>query len=141
MLPDPPVGRTFPEEVGASSPSFVTIYNQSAQAEASGLLEVAGPGYRKALEFLVKDYLTALEPEEDAKNAIAKSTLHACIEKIEDKRVKAAAGAAKLVGNDETHYVRKQEDQDINDLKRFIDITIHWLQLELETRALLENGS
>ena len=36
---------------------FLTIYNQSLSAEDNNLDQIAGIGYRKALEFLIKDYL------------------------------------------------------------------------------------
>lgn len=44
--------REFPEEVNDLSSDFVEIYNQPAAAEAAELQQVAGPGFRKALEFL-----------------------------------------------------------------------------------------
>lgn len=55
--------RIFPEPIEKISPSFCNIFNQSAHAEALKLLKVAGPGYRKALEFLVKDFLVTEEPD------------------------------------------------------------------------------
>ncbi len=55
---DPQVfkGRVFSTEITSISKNFVTIFNQAKQAESLQLLEIAGPGYRKALEFLIKDY-------------------------------------------------------------------------------------
>jgi hypothetical protein len=47
-----------PKEVISLSPNFYAIYNQAQKAEESGWILVAGPGYRKALEFLIKDYAT-----------------------------------------------------------------------------------
>jgi hypothetical protein len=34
------------------------------------------------------------------------------------------------LGNDELHYVRKWENKDINDLKKLIDATLHYISLE-----------
>ena len=36
---------------------YCSIYNEAHKAEQQGYLQVCGPGYRKALEFLVKDFL------------------------------------------------------------------------------------
>ena len=35
-----------------------------------------------------------------------------------------------MAGNDETHYVRKWEGKDINDLKKLISMTIAWIEIE-----------
>jgi hypothetical protein len=40
------------------------------------------------------------------------------------------------LGNDETHYVRKWENKDINDLKRLIAMTVAWVEIELFTVQL-----
>jgi hypothetical protein len=47
----------LPAELKAISPDFCAIYNEAHKAEQLGLSLVSGPGYRKALEFLIKDYL------------------------------------------------------------------------------------
>src|SRR3979490_907072 len=39
------------------SPDFCAIYAQAEEVDQRGLVLVAGPGYRKALEFLIKDYI------------------------------------------------------------------------------------
>ena len=55
--------KETPPEIATLSPSFAKIAAQAQTAEASGLDEVAGPGYRKALEFLIKDYaISAVAP-------------------------------------------------------------------------------
>jgi hypothetical protein len=36
------------------------------------------------------------------------------------------------LGNDETHYVREWADKDLQDLKRIIKVTLHWLEMEAE---------
>jgi hypothetical protein len=53
QLPRPP---DVPEEIRIISPLFVEIVSEATAAEAFGLKQVAGVGYRKALEFLIKDY-------------------------------------------------------------------------------------
>lgn len=116
----------FDDCINKLSPTFVKIYNQSSQAESSGLDEIAGIGYRKALEFLVKDY--CISKNQNKSDEIAKAHLGDCINKyIEDERIKNLAKVSTWIGNDETHYVRKFEDKDINDLKKFINTTVFFI--------------
>ncbi|RMM80053.1 putative phage protein [Pseudomonas syringae pv. maculicola] len=65
LLPRTPKTASMAQEVAEISPQFEEIYNQAFQAEAYGLGEVAGVGYRKSLEYLIKDYCTAQYPDKD----------------------------------------------------------------------------
>jgi hypothetical protein len=64
--PVTPVKANFDAEIKAMSPSFVSIYEQASSAEDYRLEDIAGPGYRKALEFLIKDYAISLHPGDGA---------------------------------------------------------------------------
>ena len=46
--------REFDEIISSVSNDFVRIYNQAKQAEELNLSEIAGPGFRKSLEFLAR---------------------------------------------------------------------------------------
>jgi hypothetical protein len=117
-----------------TSPTFVEIYNQASAAECYHLDQIAGIGYRKALEFLIKDYLIKTSEPEDAEK-IKKLQLMQCInDKINNEQLKIAASRATWLGNDQTHYVQKFDDKDINDLKRLIRLTVHWISMILETQ-------
>ncbi len=123
------VSVNFSDAVRLISPKFVTIYSQSHDAEEHNLDEIAGPGYGKALEFLVKDYLIRKLPQEA--NKIKHLSLGDCIRvKIDNPRIKVLAGKARILRNDETHYERKYEELDINDLKKLINATASWIDLE-----------
>lgn len=119
------------DRIAEFSQSFVKIYNQALTAENYGLDEIAGIGYRKALEFLIKDYLKKNNPE-DAEN-IEKEQLAKCINTIDNVNIKKMAKGATWIGNDETHYIKKWENKDINDLKNMINLTLTWIQLEIQT--------
>lgn len=54
--PISPSCKEFDSEIQEISPSFVKIYNQALAAEELNLSEIAGMGYRKSLEFLIKDF-------------------------------------------------------------------------------------
>ena len=124
--------QTFDDLINNTSPTFVKIYNQALSAETQGLDEIAGIGYRKALEFLIKDFTISKNP--DKEDEIKKCLLGKCInEYIDNPQLKTAASRAIWLGNDQTHYVQKFEDKDINDLKLLIRLTVHWISMILET--------
>lgn len=52
------------DEIKKISPSFYSIYNQSLTAKELGLTEIYGMGFRKAIEYLVKDYAIKKRPED-----------------------------------------------------------------------------
>ena len=122
--------QVFDEEIEALSPRFVKIYNQALAAEESSLDEIAGIGYRKALEFLVKDYCISRNPSEA--ETIKTTFLSNCLKTyVANDSIKTLATKAAWIGNDETHYVRQIEDRDIQDMKRFIRAMVHFIEMEL----------
>lgn len=122
----------FDENIEKISPQFVKIYNQALQAEKIGLDEIAGLGYRKAVEFLIKDYAIYKNPESEEE--IKKTWMKVCIEKyIDNNNIKLLAERSDWIGNDEAHYVRKQEDRDITDMKKFIKAMVYFIGMTLIT--------
>ncbi|MHC1735216.1 MAG: hypothetical protein AB9921_06040 [Erysipelotrichaceae bacterium] len=127
----------FSETISGVSSQFVNIYNQSKTAELLNLDEIAGIGFRKALEFLVKDYAILRNP--DQQGEIAAMHLQGCIKKfITHPRTQEVLSKAVWVGNDETHYQRKIEGSDIDLLKKLIDLSIHWISMDLESEKTVE---
>lgn len=126
----------FDNEIFQISHQFVKIYNQALAAESSGLDEIAGIGYRKALEFLIKDFLIYENP--DDAETIKKMKLGNCIaNKVSNEKLKIVASRSAWLGNDQTHYVQRFEDKDINDMKNFIKASVYWISMELITEAAL----
>lgn len=124
------VEKIFTDELTTLSPQFVKIYNQASAAESSSLDEIAGIGYRKALEFLIKDF--AISQNSDDTDKIKNMQLSPCInEYIDNAKIKQLAIKSAWLGNDETHYVRKFEDRDINDMKKFIDALVYFISMDL----------
>lgn len=98
--------KEFPQEVADLSPNFVAIFNQAHHAEQENLDLICGVAYRKTLEYLIKDYVLKMYPEDDGK--IKSMPLQQCIEKfITESSIKLMGERAKWLSNDETHYVRK----------------------------------
>lgn len=123
-------GSVFKSEICELSPDFVRIYNQAEQAESLGMEDIAGMGYRKALEFLVKDFCIHLKPEDE--NKIKTATLSKCInDRIDNQNIKTLALRSAWLGNDEAHYLRKHEDRDVKDLKKFIDACVYFVGMTL----------
>jgi len=125
-----------PEEIKKISSNYVEVYSQSITAEAFQLDQIAGVGYRKSLEYLIKDF--AIHRNPDKQDDIKKSFLGSCInDYVDDANVKECAKRASWLGNDETHYVRKWEEKDINDLKVLIQLTQAWILNNLLTEKYL----
>lgn len=124
--------RAFDKPLEQLSPRFVQTYNQTLAAETLGLSELTGMGYRKALEFLVKDYLIHSSP--DDADTIRSEALGSCIaNRIMLPQLKASARGAVWLGNDFTHYERRYAEFEIDHLKRFIDAVVYWVLMELTT--------
>lgn len=115
----------FPEIVEKISDKFSSIYNQSFVAEKNRMDQICGPGYRKALEFLIKDYLIKQNSAE--KERIIKTNLGKIIEEIKDENIQFCAERAAWLGNDETHYERKWTDKELTHLKELILLTVNWI--------------
>lgn len=160
--------KEFSQEIENVSSMFVKIYNQAKQAETLGLEEICGVGYRKSLEFLIKDYLlqdngqvaqnaisnltqqnqnsnryikkfVTNEPGYTIQNVVEDMFLGDCIKYlVEDPRIKDCAQRAVYIGNDETHFIRQNVNKDIRDLKILIDLTINWVESEILTKKYIQ---
>lgn len=128
------LNREFNNEVKNISSQFVIIYNQAYTAEQQNLLEICGVGYRKAIEYLIKDYTIKENPEKE--DNIKRMQLSNVISTyVNDPKIKSVAKRATWLGNDETHYVRKWNGKDLRDLKVLIELTVHWIEMEILTKS------
>ncbi len=140
VAPSLPREPCIPGEVAEISPSFVEIFSQALAAESYQLHQIAGVGLRKALEFLIKDYCIYLD--EESADQIKASPLSVCIrDHVSDQNVKQCAERAVWLGNDETHYVRRWEDKDVEDLKALITLTSNWIQSSVLTTRYVDDMS
>jgi hypothetical protein len=115
----------MPDEIDSISPFFKAIYSQSQIAEAYGLTQISGVGFRKSIEFLVKDYLKHESITNKSGKTADGMTLSQAINLIPVERIKSLALAAAWLGNDETHYVREFNSHDVEDMKGFIKALGH----------------
>lgn len=138
--PGYPLNPDIPPNVAKLSPNFQEIYRQAHFADSFGLTEICGAGYRKSIEFLVKDFLVSKAEEYSIdKETIITIPLSRCINNyIKDPMTKSVAERATWLGNDETHYYRKWENKDLSDLKTLLRLTINAIENQL-LAGLYEN--
>lgn len=131
---------SFPESIRGVSPTFCKIAEQVESARAAGLDQLVGIGLRKALEFLVKDFSKSQHPERS--EAIESMRLGKCIDDyISDPNVLQCAKRAAWLGNDETHYLRKWSDRDVNDLNLLVRLTTNWVDNFILTKKYVSEMS
>ncbi|MDU4953449.1 DUF4145 domain-containing protein [Clostridium cadaveris] len=119
----------LPDAIQAISPRFVNLYNQAYIAEQNNHFELAGSGYRNALEVLIKDY--AINELNKDSNEVIKKTLNGAIkEYVPSIRLSNSADVIRLLGNDYTHYERHYEDIDFQVLKRYLHIFLNNIENE-----------
>ena len=120
-----------PQKIAALSPRYTDIYNQAFFSEESGLFEICGMGYRKALEILIKDFAIKMHPN-DIEN-IKSKMLGKCIDEyIDNPKIKMLAKASAWIGNDLTHYAVRNGDYSIEEMKNFIAAAEAYINTELE---------
>jgi len=123
VYPSPSPEHPSADDLSEVSPRFAKIWGQACEAEHRGMDEISGPGFRKALEVLVKDYLVWREPDGDRERTI-QASLSACIKRIGDEAIEQYAERAAWLGNDQVHYEQKHTAHDVGSLKLLIDACI-----------------
>ena len=141
-----PKGPDWPHPIIELRSKFQNIYLQSLKAEHQGLDEIAGMGYRKALEFLVKDWaiqnIAEDDPEKDNKiNTVQSSFLGRVIDEFYDGDLQAILKRATWLGNDEAHYIRLFNDMPIDVLKELIALIMVELDREYKKKLYIETIS
>ncbi|GAB0116287.1 hypothetical protein [Acidisoma sp. 7E03] len=125
----------LPQFVQRISTNYAEMFRECYCAEAEGLQQLAGVGYRKALEFLIKDYLISRRAEE--RSAIEEAPLAVCIERyVTDVNVRDVARRAVWLGSEA--YPRPWAEKDLRDLKSVIELVLRWIETEYLTEELLK---
>lgn len=130
--------KVFHNTINATSPTFSIIYNQALRAESMNLNQISGVGFRKSLEFLVKDYAITLFPNEQ--ESIISTSLVNCIKKyVTHPKIKGVIERTAWLGNDETHYLKVYDSFDVKTLKDLIDLSVNWIILDLYSDEVIES--
>lgn len=122
----------LPKEINETFPDFKSIYDQSLEAESMGLDQIAGIGFRKSLEFLIKSYAICRDP--DSQSQIEKETLNNTIDNRygDFPRIQNLAKLAAWIGNDETHFVKKHTEIDFTNMKKFLNAAALFIAADIE---------
>lgn len=125
--------QTFSEHIQTTSPRFVKLYNQAYKAEYDTNYELAGCGYRNALEVLIKDFAINILGEN--KEEVIKCKLFEVIGKyLSDVDMSTCADVVRILGNDNTHYERDYENIDFDVLKQYLDIFIKLIDVQIKMK-------
>lgn len=107
------------------APRFVEFYSEAIEAEKMGLENIAGTGYRSAIECLIKDYALAFELDTKEYLSDPKLTFNNAIDRYvkNDDLLKGALHFIRTVGNGYTHW-NKSTSISLPQLKNYVDIII-----------------
>lgn len=121
--------RHFSAIINAISPKFENIFNEATMAYNEGMTEICGGGYRKALEFLIFDYLVKKNPEDEDRITNIGQLANALVCYIHDDLLMKSIEAAAWVGNDTLHYKIKYKDLGIPDLIEYISDVVKAIEV------------
>lgn len=124
----------FDKVIEKVSPGFKKIYLQAQQAERLGLNELDLMGYRKALEFLVKDFLIKYQHEKS--ESIGSLKLSKCISKLKTPDLTGGDDLALIsswIGNDGTHYAKRNPEYTLEDAKNYLRATVSFITYRIRS--------
>ena len=107
------------------APRFVEFYSEAIEAEKMGLENIAGTGYRSAIECLIKDYPLAFELDTKEYLSDPKLTFNNAIDRYvkDDELLKGALHFIRIVGNGYTHW-NKSSSISLLTMKHYVEIII-----------------
>ena len=124
------------------SPDFVNIFNSAHIIDNKWYKEIAWPWYRKAMEFLIKDYIISTLSDDSEKDKVSKMHIMDCLEKyIDNEELKSLSEKTFWLGNDQVHYYQKWEDKDINYLKEMIITAMNYIEMKLRIDKISKDFS
>ena len=121
------------------APRFVEFYSEAIKAEKMGLENIAGTGYRSAIECLIKDYALAFELDTKEYLSDPKLTFNNAIDRYvkNDDLLKGALHFIRTVGNGYTHW-NKSTSISLSQLKNYVDIIIQIFKSKFMLKFLPE---
>ncbi len=136
-----PIGPHWPDTIKNLKSKFIETYNQALKAEYSGLDEIAGMGFRKAIEYLVKDYLIQRDNilEGKIEDKLLASVIGENFNSTQESDLKDLLQRATWLGNDMTHYLKYHDNFDVNDLKELIKLVMDEIHSIEQKRHYIAN--
>jgi hypothetical protein len=137
VRPQKPSPTAFSGTIRNLSPTFIAIFDEAEEAKHLGLVQIAGPGFRKAFEFLIKDYGKSLASgrNEEIEKAFSGKVVD---DFISDRRIQDVAKRCLWLGNDETHYLRKWTEHNVHDLEVLIKLATNWIEIEQLSKEYIQ---
>jgi hypothetical protein len=141
FLDGSPIGPHWPESILKLDSKFIPTYIQSLQAEYAGLNEISGMGFRKSIEYLVKDYVISKDASLVGKveDAPLSSVISSNFNDPQESDLKDLLERATWLGNDMTHYLQYHENFDIDDLKELIKLVMDEIHSIEQKRHYIAN--
>jgi hypothetical protein len=141
FLDGQPIGPYWPQTIKKIKSKFIETYNQALKAEYFNLDEIAGMGFRKAIEYLVKDYLihSASSLEGKIEDKLLANIISENFNSPQEKDLKDLLQRATWLGNDMVHYLKYHENFDINDLKDLIQLVMDEIHSIEQKRHYITN--
>lgn len=141
FLDGTPIGPHWPDTIKKLKSKFITTYMQALQAEYLGLDEISGMGFRKAIEYLVKDYLIQKNSSLEGviEDALLAKVINENFIQPQESDLKELLQRATWLGNDMTHYLKYHENFDINDLKELIKLVVDEIHSIEQKRHYIAN--
>lgn len=123
------------KEIETLSPNFLDAFRQATMIEQLKYSDLAGLAYRRAFEFLIKDYVISLMPDKEEEIINDSSVSNIINNRIPETRefvqLKEISKRVWWLGSDYAHYKKHYIDKDILDLKQCIDIVKYQIVMNL----------
>lgn len=141
FLDGTPISPHWPETIRNLKSKFIETYMQALQAEHLGLDEISGMGFRKSIEYLVKDYLILKNSSLEGKieDTLLAKAISENFSSPQEADLKDLLMRATWLGNDMTHYLKYHENFDIGDLKELIKLVVDEIHSIEQKRHYLAN--
>lgn len=134
-------------EIETLSPNFVKAFKEGVTVEQLNFIDLAGLSYRRAFEFLIKDYTILLTPEKEEEivndSSVSNVINNRIPKKQEFEKLREISKRVWWLGNDYAHYKKHYADKDIIDLRECIDIVKYQIVMNLryhhQTSSIKQN--
>lgn len=137
VYPLPIEEKIFSEEIQSISLNFQNLYNEALKSEQYKLKNICGLAYRRAVEFLIRDFACYLNPEKRDEILNDNNFSNVICNRIPNKAcfydIKEISKRAWWIGSDYAHYNKKYEENDIEDIKKMIDIIVSNIEAYIKT--------
>ena len=138
IYPIPHNKPNFEPRIKEISPTFIKIYEEAMIAEENHLDNITGLAYRRAFEFLVKDfaiYQNNIENKDDVYKQLLSQVIRIY---FNDSMFEPIFKRISWLGNDHSHTYVMHDDYNVDDLKKYITSCARTICTVLEMESIKE---